>query len=119
MINAALAAFVARALNSYSKVFFVEDMSQNACKQVSVSELQFHLSRTLQKSMLDRRPFVIARRQEGTHVVMPMSMLTAKMSEALTEAGVEVGAGRQCSKQFTPCSQRKEAKVDGHTQPTT
>ena len=87
--------------------------TQSTCKQVSVSQLQFHLSRTLQESTLEQRPFVIARRQVRTHMVVPLSMLTPDLLATLSKAGVELGGCQQCATQCASCSSRKKGESDG------
>jgi len=62
---------------------------------VSVSHLQFHLSKILDRSSQDAAPFVITKRHQCTHLVLPIALITDEILRAMGDKGEGL---RSCGK---------------------
>jgi hypothetical protein len=60
---------------------------------VSVSQLQFNLSRTLGEATVNKAPFYIQNRHVKTHLVLPMMLVT---DELMSQLGNYAPSPHQC-----------------------
>lgn len=69
-------------------------MSDHSCNDVTISHLQFHLSRILDEATRSATPFTITKRHRRTHLVLPLSIVTDAVIDAL---GLPGGVLRGCA----------------------
>jgi hypothetical protein len=58
---------------------------QTNVRQISVSQLQLTLSRSLNSSNRKKTPLVITKAGENTHLILPRTLLDTELSSSLIE----------------------------------